>query len=361
MNSRTGPLAGVRVVEFTGIGPAPHGVMLLSDFGAEVLRIDRPNGAQFPNAALDRGRHSIRLDLRSDAGRERALEAIARADVLVEGYRPGVMERLGLGPDVALDVNPGLIYGRMTGWGQSGSLAKAAGHDLNYIAITGALAAIVDAEGYPIPPLNLVGDIGGGSLYLAFGIVSALLERERSGKGQIVDAAIVDGVASMMAMFWGMRPERSDPLDPGVNIISGHAPFYRCYLCNDGRYISVGAIEPQFYEELVNRIDAPPSLRRRGADDSDWADQRDAFAALFKTRSRDEWCAILEGTDACFAPVLTLEESRAHAHMAERGIYVSANGIEQPGPTPRLSRTPGEIGPDGDGEALLRSWSARKA
>lgn len=351
-----GPLAGVRVVEFSGIGPGPHCVMLLSDMGADVLRLDRAGGNGWPNPIVDRGRHAIELDIRSQDGRAVALDAISRADVLVEGYRPGVMERLGYGPDEMLALNPRLVYGRMTGWGQTGPLARSAGHDLNYIALTGALAAMTADDGRPIPPLNLVGDFGGGSLFLALGIVSALLERGRSGRGQVVDAAIVDGVASLMTMFSGLLPSGAITLDPERNPLGGRAPFYRCYECSDGRYVSVGPIEPHFWSELLERIGAPDTLREGQNDASNWAERVALLADVFRTKSRDEWTALLSGTDACFAPVLTYDESVSHSQMSTS--YVEADGLRQAAPAPRFSRTPGRIGASGDGHALLRGWIA---
>ena len=356
--ARTGPLAGIRVVEFAGIGPGPHCAMLLSDMGAEVLRIDRAGGNGWPNPVVDRGRHRLELDIRSEEGRAGALAAISNADVLVEGYRPGVMERLGYGPDEMLALTPRLIYGRMTGWGQAGPLAQAAGHDINYIALTGALHAIANDEGRPVPPLNLVGDFGGGSLYLALGIVAALVERGRSGQGQVVDAAIVDGVASLMTMFGGLLPSGAITLDPERNLLGGRAPFYRCYECEDGKYVSVGPLEPHFYADLLQRVDASQDLRKRQNDPSNWRERAEALAAIFRTRPRAAWCELLDGTDACFAPVLTYEESLEHPHMTERGTYVEANGLKQAAPAPRFSRTPGDIGASGDGRALLDRWTA---
>ncbi len=352
-----GPLAGLRVVEFTSIGPAPHCAMLLSDLGAEVLRLDRAGGNGWPNSIVDRGRHAMELDVRSEAGRATALQAIEHADVLIEGYRPGVMERLGFGPDEMLSVNPRLIYGRMTGWGQSGPLAKAAGHDINYIALTGALAAITGDDGRPVPPLNLVGDFGGGSLYLAFGIVAALWERERSGRGQVVDAAIVDGVTSLMTMFAGLLPSGAISLEPERNMLGGRAPFYRCYECADGKYVSIGPIEPHFYAELLDKIGAPEDLRLRQNDNANWTERSAKLAAIFASKTREEWCTLLEGTDACFAPVLTYEESLTHPHMESRGAYVEINALRQAAPAPRFSRTPGDIGATGDGRQLLDSWT----
>jgi alpha-methylacyl-CoA racemase len=355
--SQSGPLAGLRVIEFSGIGPGPHCAMLLSDMGAEVLRIDRPGGNGWPNPIVDRGRHSLLLDLRSEGGRANVLEAVERADVVIEGYRPGVMEGLGLGPIELMGRNARLIYGRMTGWGQTGSLAKTAGHDINYIALTGALAAITGADRCPTPPLNLVGDFGGGSLYLALGIVAALWERERSGRGQVVDAAIVDGVASMMTMFAGLLPSGRISLDPERNLLGGHAPFYRCYECADGKYISIGSLEANFYSELLDRIGAPEALRERQNDVGKWPERVSALSGLFRQRTRDEWCALLEGSDACFAPVLTYEESLTHEHMQQRNTYIEISGIKQAAPAPRFSRTPGMIAAGGDGKALLQRWA----
>ena len=281
----------------------------------------------------------MELDVRSEAGRATALQAIEHTDVLIEGYRPGVMERLGFGPKEMLSLNPRLIYGRMTGWGQTGPLAKAAGHDINYIALTGALAAITGDDGRPVPPLNLVGDFGGGSLYLAFGIVSALWERGRSGCGQVVDAAIVDGVTSLMTMFAGLLPSGAISLDPERNLLGGRAPFYRCYQCADGGYISVGPIEPHFYAELLEKIGAPQVLHERQNDSSTWTEYSAKLEAMFASKTRQEWCTLLDGTDACFSPVLTYEESLDHLHMKSRSSYVEVNGLPQAVPAPRFSRT----------------------
>lgn len=351
------PLDGIRVVEFASIGPGPHCAMLLSDLGCEVLRVDRPGGNGWPNPVIDRGRHSIEVDIRDPNGRELVYEATAHADVVIEGNRPGVMERLGYGPDELLARNPRLIYGRMTGWGQTGALATAAGHDINYIALTGALAAITGDDGRPVPPLGLVGDMGGGSLYLALGILAALLERQRSGLGQVVDAAIVDGVASLLATFSGLSMAGYS-LDPDRNPVGGREPCYRCYQCADGKYVAIGAIEPKFCAELLRLIGAPDELAEQRHDPSCWRGVSDRLAAIFMSKSRAEWCAILEGTDACFAPVLNYDESWSHPHMRARGIYMKGEGAPQIAPAPRLSRTPGEIGPSGDGRALLERWSA---
>ena len=338
-----GPLVGLRVLEFSSIGPGPHCAMLLADLGAEVIRIERDGGNGWPNPVVDRGRKRLTLDIRSDAGRERCLALAENADVLIEGFRPGVMDRLGLGPEQVHARNPRLVYGRMTGWGQTGPLAKSAGHDINYLAITGALAAIGGRGGPAIPPLNLVGDFGGGSLYLAFGIMAALWERERSGKGQVVDAAIVDGVSSMMSFFAGLLPSGAISLERDRNLLSGTAPHYRCYTCADGRDIAVGPLEPQFFNELMQQIDAPQSLRQGCADPDRWEEQSEELATLFASRTQADWCALLEGTDACFAPVLTLEEAAQHPHMRQRGVYRDIDGALHAAPAPRFSRTPGAI------------------
>lgn len=338
-----GPLLGLRVLEFASIGPGPHCAMLLADLGAEVIRIEREGGNGWPNPVVDRGRKRLTLDIRTDSGREHCLSLADKADVLIEGFRPGVMERRGLGPEEIHARNPRLVYGRMTGWGQTGPLAKSAGHDINYLAITGALAAIGGREGPAIPPLNLVGDFGGGSLYLAFGIMAALWERERSGQGQVVDAAIVDGVSSMMTFFAGLLPSGAISLERDRNLLSGAAPHYRCYTCADGRDIAVGPLEPQFFAELMRRIDAPESLLKGCADPDHWQEQSAELAELFASRTQADWCALLQGTDACFAPVLTLEEAAQHPHLKERGVYRDIDGALHAAPAPRFSRTPGSI------------------
>ncbi|MCW3147811.1 CoA transferase [Stutzerimonas stutzeri] len=340
--NRQGPLCGLRVLEFAGIGPGPHCAMLLADMGAEVLRIDREGGTGWSNPVVDRGRKVMTLDIRNDAGRARCVELAQGADVLIEGFRPGVMERLGLGPDELLARNPRLIYGRMTGWGQTGPLAKAAGHDINYIALTGALAAIRGESGPAVPPLNLVGDFGGGSLYLAVGILAALWERERSGQGQVIDAAIVDGVSSLMTFFAGLLPSGRIDMQRERNLLGGAAPNYRCYVCADGREIAVGALEPQFWGELLQRIGAPEPLQDGCADAAAWPEQGAALAHLFARRTQAEWCALLEGTDACFAPVLPLAEAAQHVHLRQRGVYENLDGLLQAAPAPRFSRTPGK-------------------
>jgi alpha-methylacyl-CoA racemase len=351
-----GPLSGLRVVEFVGIGPGPHCAMLLSDLGAEVLRIDREGGNGWPNPVVDRGRATLTVDVRSDAGRAQCLDVIANADVVIEGFRPGTMERLGLGPDAMLARNPRLVFGRITGWGQTGPLAKAAGHDINYIAVTGALAAIGKPGEPATPPLNLVGDFGGGSMLLAFGIMTALWERERSGQGQVVDAAMVDGVSSLISMLAGLRPSGRIDMAREANLLGGAAPFYRCYLCADGQEIAIGPLEPPFYAQLLKLIDAPAEFLDRQNDPATWPERGVALAEIFRTRTVAEWCALLEGTDACFAPVVALADAPDHPHMAERGVYVEHDGIKQVGPVPRFSRTPGAIQDASDAVAMIERW-----
>ncbi|WP_300496866.1 CaiB/BaiF CoA-transferase family protein [Sphingomonas sp.] len=330
-----GPLAGVSVIEFAGIGPGPYCGQLLADLGADVHVFERPGGTGWANPVTERGKTKESIDLRDPAGREIALQAIDNSDVLIEGFRPGVMERLGLGPDVALGRNPRLIYGRMTGWGQDGPLAHSAGHDITYLALTGALAAIGPADRPPTPPLNLVGDFGGGALFLALGIAAALFERERSGEGQVIDAAIVDGVASLMSFFAGLQTNGGLSLARDKNLLGGANPFYRCYACADGKYLAVGPLEPQFRAEFVQRIAGSPDLDHN----LDWPEQCDRLAAIFATRTRDEWAKHLEGTDACASAVLELDEATEHPHMKARAIYTLDAGVLHPAPAPRFSRT----------------------
>lgn len=356
MSPTNGPLSGLRVVEFVGIGPGPHVAMLLADLGAEVVRIER-QGGQISNPVVERARHRVAVDVKSDEGKAFCLEALAHADVLIEGFRPGVMERLGLGPDDLLAHNPRLIYARMTGWGQDGPLAHAAGHDINYIAITGALSAVGKASETATPPQNLVGDFGGGSMYCAFGILAALYERASSGKGQVVDAAIVDGATSLMSFFFGVRDRPYLTTERGQGMLSGGAHFYRCYECADGREISIGAIEPQFYAELLERANAPAELREGQMDPRNWQDYTGKLAALFKTRSAAEWAEILEGTDACAASVLSLDEAREHPHLKARGSYIERDGEWHTAPAPRFSRTPGAIRDSAmDGADVVTRW-----
>lgn len=341
---RQGPLIGIRVLEFVGIGPAPHCAMLLADLGADVVRIDRPGGNGWPNPIQDRGRQILNLDIRTDAGRTRCLQLAVKADVIIEGFRPGVMERLGLGPEPVQSLNPRLVYGRITGWGQTGPLARTAGHDINYIALAGALASM-GISGPPVPPLNLVGDYGGGSMMLAFGILAALLERERSGKGQIIDAAIVDGVSSLMSVFAGLLSTNAISMDRDKNLIGGAAPYYRCYACSDGRHIAIGALEPKFFAELTGKLGMESTLSAQRDDPAGWAALEAEFARLFATRTQAEWCDLLQQSDACFAPVLSLAEVPGHPHMQARGSHVEVNGQLQSVPVPRFSRTPGAARP----------------
>ena len=352
-----GPLTGLKVVEFQGIGPGPHVAMLLADLGAEVVRIERP-GHQPMNPVVERARHRAAVDLKSEEGQAFVRKALGAADVLIEGFRPGVMERLGLGPDEMLALNPRLVYARMTGWGQDGPLAHAAGHDLNYIAITGALDSIGARGELPIPPQNLVGDFGGGSMYCAFGILAALYERQTSGKGQVVDAAIVDGVVSLMSFFYGQPHSALRTTQRGAGLLGGAAHFYRCYECADGKEVSVGAIEPQFYAELLQRADAPAELRDGQMNPANWDDYTDRLATLFKTKTQAEWVALLEGTDACFAPVVPLDEAKDHPHMKARGAFVDHGGRSHTAPAPRFDRTPGTIRDSAqDGEDVVARWA----
>jgi len=340
-----GPLAGIKVVELTGIGPGPMCAMLLADLGATVLRIDRPEPSDLGVAKplrfdlLLRGRRCLALDLKHPDGKALALRLIERADALIEGFRPGVTERLGLGPEDCFARNPRLVYGRVTGWGQEGPLAQAAGHDLNYIALAGALHAFGRRGQAPTPPLNLIGDFGGGALYLAFGIVCGILEARRSGRGQMVDAAMIDGSASLMTAFHGLVAAGVARHERGTNILDTGAHFYEVYECADGRWISVAAIEGKFYAELLRRLDIDPAELTPQMDREHWPEAKARLAVLFKTRTREEWCALLEGTDACFAPVLTTDEAPDHPHNQARGTYVEIDGIIQPAPAPRFSRS----------------------
>ena len=340
-----GPLAGIRVIEFEAIGPGPFAGMLLADMGADVLLIDRPASSglglereRWYDVML-RGRRSVTLNLKSEGGREAALELAARADALIEGFRPGVMERLGLGPDVALARNPRLVYGRMTGWGQYGPLAPRAGHDINYIALAGVLHAFGRKGEAPVPPLNLVGDFGGGGMLLGFGIVCALLDAQRSGKGQVVDAAMVDGASLLAAMFSGFLAAGRWREARGENILDTGAPWYEVYETADGKHVSIGALEPRFYEELLERLGLAEEPLPAQHERARWPELRARFAAAFRSRTRDQWCAAFEGSDACFAPVLSFSEARRHPHSVARGGYVRVGGVEQPAPAPRFSRS----------------------
>ncbi|CAN7773710.1 CaiB/BaiF CoA-transferase family protein [Cupriavidus necator] len=365
-----GVLTGIRVVEFEAIGPGPFAAMLLADMGADVLRVDRavaPTDLGLKSDTdkridvIGRGRRSVTLDLKQPDAQRAALELIAHADVLIEGFRPGTMERLGLGPEEALALNPRLVYGRMTGWGQTGPLADRAGHDLNYIALSGVLSGIGRAGEAPTPPLNLVGDYGGGGMLLALGVVSALLNVQRGGRGQVVDAAMAEGAAQLGAIFWGMLASGNLQEARGSNILDSGAPWYDSYRTRDGKFMSIGPIEGRFYVQLLDKLgltadNLPAQYDRKG-----WPMLRKRFEAVFLTRTRDEWCAVFEGSDACWAPVLTFSEAPDHPHHRARGSFVEIDGVVQPAPAPRFLGTPSEIrgaAPQRgqNGAAALRDW-----
>ena len=336
-----GPLQGLRVIELAGIGPGPHAAMILGDLGADVVRVDRPSKSRNPvRDAMLRNRRSVTADLKSAEGRELLLKLIEKADVLIEGFRPGVTERLGLGPEDCAKVNERLIYGRMTGWGQTGPRALQAGHDINYISLNGLLHAVGRKGDRPVPPLNLVGDFGGGSMLLVVGVLAALWEAQRSGEGQVVDAAMVDGASLLSQMFWGFLAHKIWVDEPGVNMLDGAAPFYDTYTCADGRHVAVGAIEPQFYAALLAGLGLADADLARQHDREHWPQLKERFAAVFATRTRDEWAAAFEGTDACVTPVLAFGEVAAHPHIAARSTIVERDGIAQAAPAPRFSRTP---------------------
>lgn len=340
-----GPLAGVRIVELAGIGPGPLAAMFLADLGATVIRVDRkePSGTGVPRPAeFDlalRNRKSIRVDLKDPAGTALVLDLVAKADGLIEGFRPGVTERLGLGPDACLARNPKLVYGRVTGWGQDGPLAQAAGHDINYIAVTGLLDAIGRAGQPPTIPLNVIGDYAGGSLYLALGMVSAILEARTSGKGQVIDAAMVDGVASLLTVLIGLRHMGMGKGERGTNFLDSGAPFYEVYECADGKHVAVGPIEDKFYRQLLQLLEIGPAELGDQWDQKQWPKAKAILAARFKQRSRAEWEGIFEGADVCFAPVLKFEEAYTHPHLKARGTFIDVGGVTQPAPGPRFSRT----------------------
>ncbi len=348
----SGPLHGVTVVEMAAIGPCPFAVMLLADMGARVIRIDRPprprraiDDYTANDTLLDRGRESVAIDLKQDEGVKVALDIVEGADILVEGFRPGVMERLGLGPEACHRRKPSLVYGRMTGWGQTGPLAQAAGHDLNYVALTGALWTMGSAARPPPPPLNLVGDYGGGALYLALGVVAALHEAGRTGRGQVVDAAMVDGAASLMTMMYSLKSRGNWRPAREANVIDGGAHFYGTYACADGKYLALGALEPHFYRELLERCGIADAAFDAQWDEGQWPALKARMAELLRTRTRDEWCRVLEGTDACVAPVLDMDEAPAHPHMAARATFVERDGVMQPGPAPRFERPAAPVAP----------------
>ena len=362
-----GPLAGIRIIEMAGIGPAPFAAMMLSDMGAEVIRIDRkgrPEANDFDvlknGGFLNRGRRSIALDLKKAQAVSAVLDLIASADALLEGFRPGVMERLGLGPQACLARNPALVYGRITGWGQNGPLAHAAGHDINYIALTGALHAIGKAEA-PVPPLNMLGDFGGGAMFVAFGMVCALLEARASGQGQVVDAAMSDGAALLMAMQYSFKSMGHWQNTRESNLLDGGAPFYGTYRCADGQWLAVGAIEPRFHDLLIDTLELSPEAFAERWNPEQWPHLRQLLADTFLTRTRSEWCAMLEGTDACVAPVLDMDEAPNHPHNLARQTFVRHGEVMQPAPAPRFSRTLAQIQrppalPGEHGDEILRDW-----
>jgi alpha-methylacyl-CoA racemase len=347
----TGPLAGLRIIELAGIGPGPFAAMMLADMGATVIRVERAQAVRGPAPEsphwdiLLRGRRNVAIDLKRSDGVATLLRLVDGADALIEGFRPGVMERLGLGPDVCLARNPRLVFGRMTGWGQDGPLANAAGHDINYIALAGALAHFSRAGEAPVPPLNMIGDFGGGGMMLAFGVVCALLEARSSGRGQVVDAAMVDGTAALMSMFWAFKNVGMfDETRPGTNLLDTGAHFYDVFECADGRYVSIGAIEPQFYALLLSLtgLDRDPEFAAQ-MDASRWPHLKERLAEVMKTKTSAEWCAVMEGTDVCFAPVLTMSEAATHPHNVARSTFVAIDGVVQPAPAPRFSRTAASV------------------
>jgi alpha-methylacyl-CoA racemase len=356
-----GPLTGLRVVELAGIGPGPHAAMILGDLGADVVRVERPQAlADGPDYTL-RSRRSVTADLKTPTGQELVRTLVGRADVLIEGLRPGVAERLGVGPEELRERNPRLVYARMTGWGQQGPLAARAGHDINYISLTGALHAIGVAGARPTPPLNLVGDFGGGSMLCVLGILAALWERERSGRGQVVDAAMVDGASVLLQMTWSMLARGSWRDEPASNLLDSGAPFYDTYRCADGRYVAVGAIEPQFYAELLAGLGLDPAALPAQYDESGWPVLRSALTAAFAGRTRDQWATVFADRDACVTPVLSLAEAAAHPHIAARETLIEIDGAPQAAPAPRFSRTvPGRPGrppkPGADTDAVFRDW-----
>ena len=348
---RGGPLKGYRVIEMAGIGPAPFCAMLLADLGADVIRVDRREkadlgvpGREPKFEVLLRGRKSIAVDVKAKAGQDVVKRLVVDADALIEGFRPGVMERLGLGPDELAKVNPRLVFGRMTGFGQEGPMAPRAGHDINYIALSGVLNHIGRAGEPPLHPLNLVGDYGGGGMYLAFGVVCAILEAQKSGKGQVVDACMIDGSASLMAMVHGMWSEGVWAEARGTNMLDSGAPWYNCYETKDDKWVSIGSIEKRFYADLIGRLGLTDEKLPAQHDRSGWPVLKSRFTAIFKSRSRSEWEKVFEGSDACFAPVLSISEVAAHPHNVERGTFVSRDGVQQPAPAPRFSRTVPEMG-----------------
>jgi len=368
----SGPLSGYRIIEVAGIGPGPFAAMLLADMGAEVIRVDRAQSVRGPapdrpaGDLLLRGRRNVALDLKNPDGVETLLQLVENADAIIEGFRPGVMERLGVGPDVCAARNPRIVFGRMTGWGQEGMYAQAAGHDINYISLAGSLAHFARRGEAPVPPLNMVGDFGGGGMFLAYGVVCALLEAQKSGKGQVVDTAMVDGAAVLMTMFWSFRTMGMfNENAPGTNLLDTGAHFYDVYECKDGRYVSLGSIEPQFYAEMLEKtgLGADPDFAKQ-MDQSLWPELKEKVRACFRLKTRAEWCEIMEASDVCFAPVLTMGEAAEHPHNVERGTFLNVNGALQPAPAPRFSRTTAEISrpsahPGQHTAEVLREWGVR--
>jgi alpha-methylacyl-CoA racemase len=365
---KTGPLAGIKVIELAGIGPAPYACMLLSDLGAEVLRLERSRAGIMAAMAnfdvLSRGRRSVAVDLKAPGARDLVLELVQQADVLIEAFRPGVAERLGLGPEDCRGANPRLVYARMTGWGQQGPLADRVGHDINYASITGAIAAVGEKDRKPVPPLNLVADFGGGSMFAVMGVLAALLERETSGQGQVIDVAMVDGVTSLLSMAHGQQSAGMMPSSRGSSLLDGGAPYYDTYLCSDGEYMSVGAIEPQFFDALRDTLELPDLPAQ--SDHASWPKMREMLAERFAAKTRDEWAAIFDDVDACVSPVLWLAEAKDHPHLVARGTLTEVNGVVQPMPAPRFSRTPGQVGvpgraPGEDTVEALTDWGIERA
>lgn len=363
----SGPLSGVKVVEIVGLGAAPFCAMMLADMGADVIRIDRPGGGEIMRAVeprfdvLARGRRSIALDLKKPGAAEAVLDLVAQADILLEGFRPGVMERMGLGPDVCLARNPRLVYGRLTGWGQDGPLAHAAGHDINYIALSGVLHTIGKAGEPPAPPMNTIGDFGGGGMLLAFGVMCAMYEAGRSGRGQVVDAAMEEGSALLAAMNWGFKAAGLWRNERGDNVNDGGAHFYNAYVCADGHCITIASAEKQFYALLREKLGLDDPAFDAQHDHKKWPALKERLAAVFKSRTRAEWCALLEGTDVCFAPVLDWNDAPQHPHNRARGLFLDIAGVTQPAPAPRFSRTPLHTpappsAPGADADAALRDW-----
>lgn len=358
-----GPLKGIKIIEMAGLGPCPFAGMLLADMGADVIVVERNTDVtrrHLPDCSR-RGKRSIALDLKNTEGVETLLQLMEKADVLIEGFRPGVMERLGLSPEICLARNPKLIYGRMTGWGQTGPLAHAAGHDINYISLTGVLHATGRANEKPVPPLNLVGDYGGGAMFLVTGILAALIETQKSGKGQVIDAAMTDGSALLMAMFNSLHAMNLWTTQRGTNLLDSGAPFYDVYETKDGKYVSIGALEPQFYALLIQKAELDPSVFSPQMNPKNWSKQKETLEMVFKNKTQAEWCAIMEGTDVCFAPVLDFLEAQQHPHNIARETYINVEGLIQPAPAPRFSRTQSEVQFGGraageDTEEVLKEW-----